>query len=487
MWRPDWRRAVASSGLIRRAVALGVILLAGAAAAEPKDGAVPTVASAAISAPQLELAAVQAYEAGQFDLALGYAERLLLSDPKNALGHFIVGQIMLRAGNTETARIAARESFRNAGSERQRYEAARLAGQVALRDERWFAAQYWARETVQYAPDPKRREIGISDYRRLRARAPLSWSLALGLRPSDNVNGGADERINVIDGWDAVGVLSDDALALRGVAATANLEAQWRVAQNRESETRLGITGYARVVELAGTPMRQPVYLPGSQPPPLEEIHNSEFSSAAFGVTASHTRMIAPGRVLGVTGEIGRNWQAGSPAYDYQRVQLTGAAQLDHGRQLSFATDYEHRDWVETLRHDDRRSVNLNYAQPLGHGVLGFGASAYVLDSSSSQARSWSVTGSVNYTPAWQIGPLQLSFATGLSKTVYPDYTILWMHPPGGRQDDSVFAEVGVSAPKFGIAAFAPELKLQALNVDSNVSRFTRSEVAVALGWRSAF
>ena len=49
------------------------------------------------------------------------------------------------------------------------------------------------------------------------------------------------------------------------------------------------------------------------------------------------------------------------------------------------------------------------------------------------------------------------------------------------------WAELGLWSPKIGYAAFTPELKLQALGVTSNVSRFTRSEVSVALGWRSAF
>jgi hypothetical protein len=61
------------------------------------------------------------------------------------------------------------------------------------------------------------------------------------------------------------------------------------------------------------------------------------------------------------------------------------------------------------------------------------------------------------------------------------------MHPEGGRQDDSVFAELGMTVPKLGIAAFAPELKLQAVKVDSNVSRFSRTELSVAVGWRSTF
>lgn len=471
---------------IRRSLSVGLAMMvcwAVPAAAEAPQ----SVPLSQASVPQIEHAAAAALAAGRRAEAMALAQALLARDPNNPLGHYLVARLMLGAGQTGPARSEARLSFSNAQSTRQRYEAARLAGQIAVADKRWAAAQYWARQTIQFAPDLRARAVGVSDFRRLRAASPFSFSVKLGIRPSNNVNGGADERTNVIDGFDAVGWLSDDAMALRGVAGTADVSAGWRIAQDAQSETRVGLSGYARVVELAGTPMMVPPYAPGTPAPPAEEIPNSEYSSASLAANLRHSRILAPGLTGAATLEAGRSWQSGTPAYDWGSLSLDGAKVLSRTARLSFGAGYEHRDWVDSPRQDERRSLNLGLGLTGKKGDWGLGLSASELDSTSTQARSWSVSGSVRYAPKAQIGPLALSLSAGLSTTVYPDYTMLGFHPAGGRQDDMAYAELSVWAPQMGFAAFTPEVKLQALKVDSNVSRFSRSELSVAMGWRSSF
>jgi len=472
------RRHCRLAGLVVAAV------LAGAAAGAQPAGTIPVGQA---TTAQLEIAASQLAAAGRTGEALQLAEVLLLRDPKNPLAHFIVGQITFRAGNTTTARRAARASFRNADSPRQHFEAARLAAQVALADRRWFAAQYWARHTIQYAPDETRREVAVRDFRHLRADNPWDGRLRFGIKPSDNVNGGADGRTNVIDGYDAVGWLSADAMALRGVAATLNADVSYRLARDAQSETRLGAVAYARAVELAGRPQRVPFYLPGTPAPDPVEIHNSEFSSAALGTMLVHARRLTPDLTVRGQVEAGRAWQGGRPSYDYGQLRGDLMRSLGRDTALSFGASFERREWVDAPRNDMLRAVSLGMNRGLAGGTLGFGVSASELDSSSAMARSWAVSGSVSYAPGWTLGAVHLSLGAGLATTVYPDYSIAGMRPAGGRQDDMAWAELGLWSPKIGYAAFAPELKLQALQVTSNISRFTRSEVSVALGWRSAF
>lgn len=482
MWRPERLRRGLGLGLLAAALSLG-----SAARAEAPQSVPQSVPLSQASVAQIEHAAAAALAAGQRADALALARALLARDPENPLGHYVIARLMLGAGQTETARAEARLSFSRAQSPRQRYEAARVAAQVAVAEKRWAAAQYWARQTIQFAPDARARAVGVSDFRRLRVASPLSFSVKLGIRPSNNVNGGADERTNVIDGFDAVGWLSDDAMALRGVAGTADVDAGWRIAQDAKSETRLGLSGYARVVELSGTPMMVPPYAPGTPAPAAVEIPNSEYSSASLAVNLRHSRVLAPGLNGAATVEAGRSWQGGTPGYDWGALRLDGSKALGRATRLSFGAGYEHRDWVDSPRQDDRRSLNLGLGLSGKAGDWGLGVSAASLGSTSAQARSWSVSGSVRYAPKAQIGPVSLSLSAGVSTTVYPDYTMLGFHPAGGRQDDMVYAELGLWAPKMGLAAFTPEVKLQALQVHSNVSRFSRSEISVAVGWRSAF
>lgn len=475
------RRAILRPGLL---AGLFAAVLAASVAAQAPQAGIPLDQA---TIPQLEVAASQLAAAGRTAEALQLAEVLLLRDPKNPLAHFIVGQITFRAGNTETARQAARASFRNADTARQHYEAARLAAQVALADRRWFAAQYWARHTIQYAPDARHRAVAVEDFRHLRADNPWDGRLRFGIKPSDNVNGGADGRTNVIDGYDAVGWLSGDAMALRGVAATLNADVSYRLARDAASETRLGAVAYARAVELAGRPQMVPPYLPGTPAPDPVEIRNSEFSSAALGMMLVHARRLSADLTGRGQVEFGRSWQGGRPNYDYGQLRADLMRSLGRSTLLSFGASFERREWVDAPRDDFLRALNFGMSRGLAGGTLGFGLSASELDSSSAMARSWAVSGSVSYEPGWTFGPVHLSLGAGLATTVYPDYSIAGMRPAGGRQDDMAWAELGLWSPKIGYAAFTPELKLQALEVTSNVSRFTRSEVSVALGWRSAF
>ncbi|MDD8021516.1 MAG: surface lipoprotein assembly modifier [Paracoccaceae bacterium] len=441
-----------------------------------------------LTIPQLQRLATALATAGQDAAALRVTEVLLLRTPDDPLGHYVVGLVMLRAGQTQVARIASRRSFAAAGTERQHYEAARLAAKVAVADHRWINAQYWARQTIQYAPDTRYRDLAVQDFKQLRAISPLDWGLRLGLRPSNNANGGADERLNIIDGYDAVGYLSDDAMALPGLVGTASFDIGYRLGRTPDSETRIGLSTYVRAVELEGHPVALP---PPGSPPGSEptEISNADYSAAALGISLTHNRALG-GYGLGAKLSVGQVWQGGDAAYHYAGLDLNGARRLGTGPtapRLSFGISAEARARDDAARTDVRRTLSLGYAQPVNSGRITAGVTLSALHSGLDNARYWSVSGTVQYEPDLRLGPLAVSVGAGLSRTVYPDYTVLIFHPDGGRQDNTVFAELGLWAPALSYAGFAPELKLQTVVTDSNISRFESNEIAVAVGLRSTF
>lgn len=456
-----------------KAVAAALVLACAAPVAQAEAPASVPLAQAAT--PQIEAAAVAALAGGRRAEVLAMARELLARDPNSTLGHYLVARVMLGAGDTAAARKEARLSFGAAQSRRQRYEAARLAGQVALTDKRWAAAQYWARQTIQYAPDARARAVGVNDFRRLRAASPYSFRLKVGVRPTSNANGGADERGYVVDGIATPWTLSPDAMALRGVVGTANADFSWRIAQDARSVTTLGLSGYGRAIEFAGTP------LDGTG----AEVRNADYSAASLGLSLTQARAFGAGLSGSATLEAGRMWQGGAPAYDWLGLQLDGSKLLAPNLRANLGADFEQRDWQGSARHDIRRALSFGVVKSSATGDVSLGLGASNLASSSGQARSWSLSASLGYAPKAQIGPVSLSLSAGLSKTVYPDYTALFL--ANGREDNSTFAEIGLWAPGLGVAAFAPEVKLQAVRVRSNISRFSYSEVAVALGWRSAF
>ena len=439
-----------------------------------------------LSIGKLEFLASQLVANGRSGDALKVTDELLLREPGNALAHYINGQIMLASGRTDIARHAAWLSFSEAKSKRQSYEAARLAGRVAVQDRRWLAAQYWTRQTYQHAPDKKRREIAADDFRKLRAISPWRASVKIGFKPSNNVNGGADERYNVIDGVDAVGILSRDAMALSGVIGTVSAQASYRIAQSPKSETRLGVDAFARRVNLSGNPSvirYSPTGIAGA----AVKIHNSTYAASALGLTLSHARAFEEGLFGNAALRAGQVWQGGVRSYRYRGLNLGITRALKAGPVLGLTGDIEARDWPDGTRHDIQRQVSLSFSRRTDSGRLIASAGVTDLASSWSQAGSYTVAASVGYELARQIGPLSLSVTGGLSRSVYPDYSVLFMAPSGGRQDKTVFGEIGIWSPDLNYVGFAPELKLQATHVESNVSRFSRTELSVAMGWRSTF
>ncbi|MBD3788689.1 MAG: hypothetical protein IE922_17350, partial [Sphingomonadales bacterium] len=155
--------------------------------------------------------------------------------------------------------------------------------------------------------------------------------------------------------------------------------------------------------------------------------------------------------------------------------------------QLSFTAGAEARDWTDSPRRDTSGHLGFGFARDLPGGVLSGGVSLAALDSTVENAQYWSVSGSLRYEPEARLGPIAFSLGAGLGRSVYPDYQVLYFAPEGGRQDDTVFTEIGLWSPEISRAGFAPELKLQAVSVDSNFSRFEHTEIGVAVGLRSTF
>jgi hypothetical protein len=94
----------------------------------------------------------------------------------------------------------------------------------------------------------------------------------------------------------------------------------------------------------------------------------------------------------------------------------------------------------------------------------------------------------LTWQPARRLGPLAGALSPGGSLTDFPDYIELAFGAvPGGRQDTRLWADLDLWAPDLGSAGVQPRVKLRALSLDSNVSRFSRSELSANLGLRSAF
>ncbi|MBW6507347.1 MAG: hypothetical protein K0B00_11425 [Rhodobacteraceae bacterium] len=430
----------------------------------------------------VQAAAFAAVSAGRVDEAASLSRALLEMQPGDAFAHYLLATLALRQGDTAAAAREGKRAFRNAASKVQKHESARLVATAAVLSERPLAARYWLRHAAASAPDPIRRAGAERALAALRAATPWAVQLRFSVQPTNNVNAGAASRLNVIDGLPLTGVLSDDALALPGVAATANLRLSYRLQASDTGQTRLSLQLYGRGVELAGQPMAESLDPSGETV--LTEIRGASFSSASaeLGLNRSFAGSAAQ---ISVDLAAGRAWSAGAPAFDYLRLSADRSPKAGG---VFWGGGVEWRAAPDPRRDQTITSLRGGWQGTLGSaGTLVLGLGLRAVETERANARGRTVSASLRFQPARQIGPAAFAAGLGLSYSDYPDYTLGFIAVPGGRQETLGFAELEVWLPEANIAGFAPTVKLTALETQSNVSSFERRELAVSFGFRSNF
>ncbi|WP_441867889.1 tetratricopeptide repeat protein [Phaeovulum sp. W22_SRMD_FR3] len=452
--------------------------------------ALPVIALRAetLTPDQLRQAGVTALAAGDLPLTDEIARTLIEADPRDALAHYLRGMVYFRLGDAPAASREGRLAFRSSGSDLQRHQAARLTAGAALRNDQPAWARFWLRRAVEAAPTRAARQESLAALRALQEAADWRASARFSLSPSSNVNAGADSRYNTVDGMPAVGLLSGSAQALSGTVATLNAEVNRRLLTRPGGQLWLDARLYLKGVALSASARQQATQAPGGSgvlPPPPSDAFDSANAELALRWQQPRPR---GSRVVQLTG--GQSWEAGNRSFHYGEVALSQSHTLGARDLLSFGASGEYR-WSERRADQDQRLFGLQaqwrHALPKGD-ILAAGVALRQADAGASNLRSLSSTVQLTWQPARPVGPFSGALSLGGSLTDYPDYIELALGAvPGGRQDRTLWADLDLWNPALAFAGFQPRVKLRALNVESNVSRFSHSEFSVNFGLRSAF
>jgi hypothetical protein len=154
-------------------------------------------------------------------------------------------------GRPAEGRQAAARAWRLSADGEGRYEAARLAAAAALAEERPLLAGLWLRLALASAPSEEAAARTAAQAQAVRRLSPWSVDLSFGVAPSDNVNGGSNVSIYIIDGSPFPVVLSADARALSGWTASTDLTFTRTLAENERERTRLSFNLNGRAVALS--------------------------------------------------------------------------------------------------------------------------------------------------------------------------------------------------------------------------------------------
>lgn len=443
------------------------------------DPTVGQAETAEISLAQGHVMARQALMAGDFGFAMDLALALLDADPEDADALAILASGLIRVGDYPAAQSTARRAYRHADAGLQSYEAARIAALAAKLDNRLTLSQLWLRRAANHAEFPNLAAQTAQDYRQVAAQNPLWFRANVSVRQSDNVNGGSDTALNVIDGVPWVGTLSAEAQALSGTVASTQVSARYRLDQSSEHMT-----------SLTGQLLTQNVFLSNEAQASAPTLTNADLSS--YSLTAGIEHREKWGDITATThAQVGQVWSADTKSYDLVRLGTGLSYGLNDSAALSATLNHEMR-FDQTGRGNDDEVMTVGASvvalarDGSAEGRWSLGISHSATQSPIASRANTASTLYASFAPNMQGKPVQLQASIGRSVTRFDDYTLQPVFS-GERRDDTTFAMIEAAFPNMTYAGFMPVISLRSVQTDSNISRFTRSETGIEIGYRSSF
>ena len=435
--------------------------------------------SAEISLAQGHVMARQALLSGDFGFAMDLALALLDADPDDADALAILATGLIRVGDYPLARSTARRAYLQAEAGLQSYEAARIAALAAKLDNRFTLSQLWLRRAANHAELPNLAAQTAQDYKQVAAQNPLWFRVNASVRRSDNVNGGSDTALNVIDGVPWVGTLSAEAQALSGTVASGQISARYRIDQSSEHLTAL-----------TGQLLTQNVFLSDAAQASAPDLTNADLSSYSLTAGIEH-RQKWDNLTTTISAEVGQVWSGDAKSYDLARLGAGLSYGLNDNAAVSATLRHEMRFDRTGGRNDDTvttfgAGITAIAQTGIAQGRWSAGVNHTMTESPTTNRANTASSLYASFAPNMQGKPVQLQASVGRAVTLYDDYAL----PPvfsGERRDETSFAVIEAAFPNMTYAGFMPVISLRSVQTDSNISRFTRSETGIEFGYRSSF
>ena len=168
----------------------------------------------------------QALNSGDHRISDAIASALLERNPEDADAWMIRALSLRGLGQLDEARATAMQAWQYGDQLLLRYEAAYLVADILARQERYSRSQFWLRRADQVAPDDARRQLVARAFASVRKRNPLQVQLRFSLKPSNNVNNGAETTVIEIGGLPFR--LDDSGVQLGGWEGAAGLSFGYR-------------------------------------------------------------------------------------------------------------------------------------------------------------------------------------------------------------------------------------------------------------------
>jgi tetratricopeptide (TPR) repeat protein len=420
---------------------------------------------------QARVVALRALQRGNFELAGAMSSVLLVNDPNDAEA-LLVRALLLRAtGQLDVASDAAARAYRNSDNPELRFDAAMLAAGTLARQERYIQSQVWLRRADQAATDEPRRAAAAEAYAAVGRKNPLTIGVQFTLKPSNNVNNGAETTEIEIGGLPFR--IKDSEQQLVGWEASTGVSLEYRLSESQKHHT-----------DILGEIFYRNIWLDAAAKTLAPDASGSDFDYGTIVAGMRHQRLIWP--ELGastVTGRVGQSWHGGDALARWGEVQLNQSVRRSETSTLRFglAARLEKRMDAEI---NDSKSLRLTtqYFRNIGEGVsYSIGASVRNIRSDSATVDSLALGVNAGWSFG-RVGPVEPRISLSAENREYPKFS-----SPIGRQDNTLTLQLDGVWPGVSYYGFVPQATLTARQTWSNVDIYDRKAVSLGLTAVSRF
>ncbi|MFL4471967.1 hypothetical protein ACERZ8_19565 [Tateyamaria armeniaca] len=435
-------------------------------------------AGATFTLDQARAVARHALAVGDFELARQIAMGLLKADAEDPYAYGVLAAAHSRLNDPRLARAAARLSYRYAETSAQKFGAARTAASVAAQQKRPTMSQAWLRIAAAHTETPQQDKLLAREYAQARAANPLRFNINVSVAPSDNVNSGTDNVLEVINGVPTFGFFQGSSRALSGTVGVFDARLRYRLRADESSRSTATGRLYTRRVDLSSEAQTL-----------APNVTNSDFASTYAELGVEHRFALgAVGNAMTLGGALGASWSGGERTYDFAKLYALRDVRLTPNTRLSLNGAAERRlSTVSSTRDADVLTLGAHLGHKLARGdSLSIGLTVQNVTGDIVNADYQTASLRARYTFAKQVGPVQVTTGLTYGYTDYDSY-VLVRPVDGGRQDTSLYGDVSLFFADYDFAGFAPTVQLRTGRRSSNVNRFEISETTISLGIQSKF
>jgi tetratricopeptide (TPR) repeat protein len=431
-----------------------------------------TDASLQLSPQQALDLARQALVQGNIPLADAISTALLERDPDDADALMIRSLAARAAGAFDIAEEAAAQAYRISEIPALRFDAAFLIADIKARKEHFTRAQFWLRRADNVAPDDQRRAAVTRAYQTVTRRNPLGVQLRFTVRPSNNVNNGAETLIIELGGLPFN--LDPSAQQLSGYEASTGVSLTYRLSEDETQKTEA-------LAEL----FHRKIWLSSRAKELAPDVDGSDFDYSVVVAGIRQQRLIWPDLgITQITGLFGQSWYGSEELARWGALRLGQTVRQSDVQQLRFGSTIRSEKRLDDDVNSSNSialSVDLTRAAESG-GAFGFGTTFKNVWSDSATVDLSSIALRA-YRSFDQIGAIQPRLSASVEKRNYHEFNSV----AGGRDDITMSLGVNVTLPDVSYFGFLPQLSLLSRRTWSTVDIYDRKEISFGVTAVSRF